>query len=1025
MQRARKLALTHWLRSILAALSLVCTPSAQALNPKLDVGQYAHTAWKVSDGFAQGPILAIAQTPDGYLWLGTGFGLYRFDGVRAVLWQTPAGQDLPSRPVRSLLAARDGTLWIGMDGGVASWKYGKLTHYPDLDGQTIHALFEDHEGTIWSSGEKEFSVPNICAIGRTGVRCYGKDGSLGGGWITSLYEDRRGNLWAVAGNGIWRWRPGPPKFYPLPFGSNYLDGIAEDDAGKLLIGMEGRIRRFLDGSIEAFSLPGRVQPFETRKLLYDRDGGLWIAAYHTGLLHFHDGRLDVFRQTDGLSGDEVVALFEDRENNLWVATNNGLDRFRDTAVASFSLNEGLSNALPRSVLADRDGSVWVATPEGLDRWREGQITTYDKRDGKLNGLSPTSLFQDRSGRIWVSTTQELGYLESNRFVSVSSTYDGRILDIAEDSAGSLWMADQQEGLLHLSRGKVVERIPWTALGHKDFALCLTADHLRGGLWLGFYGGGVSYFSDGRIQETYTAADGLGGGTVTNLHVEKDGTLWAATDSGLSRMTDGRFVTLSRESGLPCNPIHWMMQDDDRSFWLDTPCGLVHLARSEMDTWTAATDRNQAAKQMVHPTIFDSTDGVRVQQISYHAYNPPVTRSLDGKIWFVRLDGLSVFDPRHLPFNRLPPPVRIEKITADAEDYDGSSDLRLPPLARALTISYTALSLAVPEKVRFRYKLEGQDPDWREVVNERQVQYTNLAPGHYTFRVIACNNDGVWNEAGTFLKFSIAPAWYQTIWFRLCCAAAFVLLVWAAYQVRVQQVEARLAVGMEARVNERTRIARELHDTLLQGLHGLMFQFQAARNLMVRRPGEALRSLDEAIADTKKVLDESRNAIQGLRSELIQDGNLARLLAATSQELANVECAEDHPPIFDLIEEGDRKMLSMTNRSEICRMALEILRNAYRHAHAHRIEAEIRYGEQMLRIRIRDDGKGIDPEVLKEGGSSGHWGIRGVRERAEHIGAQVDFWSESGAGTEVQVGIPASIAYDTSPDGFVSRLIRKV
>lgn len=1004
-----KLAHPVWLGWIVAAWLLLCPHGAQALNPQLDVSQYAHTAWKVSDGFTPGAILAIAQTPDGYLWLGTEFGLYRFDGVHAVPWRPPAGQGLPALPVHSLLAAHDGTLWIGTDNGVASWKDSKLTHYPDINGETIHSLLEDREGTIWSAGEKGFSPATICAIGQSVVRCYGKDGSLGVGWIVSLYEDRRGDLWAIGKNGIWKWKPGPPKFYPLPFGADYLDGIGEDDSGKLLIGIDGGIRRFFDGKIEPYPLPDKVRPFTTRTLLRDHDGGLWIAVYHEGLVHVHDGKLDVFRQTDGLSNDEVVALFEDRENNLWVSTNSGLDRFRDTAVATFSLNEGLSNGLARSVLADKDGSVWIATPGGLDRWRKGQIIPYDNRDGKLNGLSPTSLFQDSSGRIWVSTTHELGYLEGNRFVSVSSTYDGRMLDIAEDSAGNLWMADQQEGLLQINGGKLLERIPWGSLGHKDFALSLAADHRRGGLWLGFYGGGISYFSHGRIQETYTAANGLGGGTVTNLQVEKDGSLWAATDGGLSRMKAGRFVTLSRESGLPCNPVHWMMQDDDHSFWLDTPCGLVRVARSELETWTAAADENQAAKRMVHPITFDSTDGVRVHEISYHAYNPTVTKSMDGKIWFVPEDGVSVIDPHYLPFNKLPPPVHIEKVMADANSYDVSSGLRFPPLVRALTINYTALSLAVPEKVRFRYRLDGQDSDWREVVNERQVRYTNLAPGHYTFHVIACNNDGVWNEAGDFLDFSIAPAYYQTNWFRVFCAAAFLLLLWAAYQYRVHQLERQFDIGLEARVDERTRIARDLHDTLMQSFNALLLRLQTVSNVLPTQPDEAKRRVDRAIEQAANAITEGRDALFELRSSTTASIELDRAISDFARELLSGSTS-DPAPEFHLQVEGTPTPLNPIVRDEVYRIATEAIRNSIRHASARRIEVEIRYDEHHLRLRIGDNGTGIDFAILNNEHNGGRWGLRGMRERAKLVGGELEVWSQVNSGTEIELKIPAASAY---------------
>jgi ligand-binding sensor domain-containing protein/signal transduction histidine kinase len=1023
------------LRATLFSIVLACSACTFALNPSLDIHQYAHTAWKVRDGFTQGVIFAIAQTPDGYLWLGTEFGLYRFDGVHAVAWQPPTGQDLPSRWVHRLLAARDGTLWIGTDKGIASWRSGKLTRYPELDGQIIYSLLEDRDGTIWSSGETFPSPAMICAIrsGR-GVQCYGNDGSLGGGRaIVSLYEDRQSSLWAVAKNGIWRWKPGAPKFYPLPNGANsrsdyvYLEGTAEDETGKLLIGMEGGIRRFFDGKTESYKLPSKIQPFPTRTLLRDRDGGLWIAVYHGGLLHVHQGRADVFRQADGLSSDEVLALFEDRENNLWVSTQDGLDRFRDTAVATLSSKEGLSNALARSVLADKDGSVWVATPGGLDRWREGQIAPFDKRDGKLNGSSPTSLFRDSGGRMWVSTTRELGYLEGDRFVSVSKTELGRIQDIAEDSNGDLWMADQQGGLLHFSGSKLVERISWASIGHQHFALSLAPDHLRGGLWIGFYEGGISYFANGHIQKTYAAAEGLVNGSVTSLRVDKDGTLWAATDSGLTRMKNGSFSTLSSRNGLPCDPVRWMIQDDDHSLWLYTSCGLMRLTRSDIDGWTGAADRHQEANQMVHPTVFDSSDGVRVHALAYRAYNPTVTKSSDGRIWFLPLDGVSVIDPPHVPFNTLPPPVHIEQVVVDWKTFDSVSDphqlLKLPPLTH-LEIDYTALSLVASEKVHFRLKLEGLDSDWHDVGDRRQAIYTNLAPRRYRFRVLACNNSGVWNEAGAYLEFAVLPTFYQTAWFRIACAVASLVLLWAIYRFRVQQLQRQFAIGLEARVNERTRIARELHDTLLQSLHGLMFQFQAARNLLPRRPDDAMRSLDDAIGETKKAVAESRDTIQGLRLEPMATGNLADFLMSTSRELAK-SAAGPLPPVFDLIEEGEQQMLSPATSNEICRIGVEILRNAYRHAHARRIEAEIRYGDHMLRLRIRDDGQGIDPSVLKEGGRVGHWGLRGIRERAERIGASLDFWSELGEGTEVELAIPGAVAYEKTRDSYRAKLLRKV
>jgi signal transduction histidine kinase len=310
-------------------------------------------------------------------------------------------------------------------------------------------------------------------------------------------------------------------------------------------------------------------------------------------------------------------------------------------------------------------------------------------------------------------------------------------------------------------------------------------------------------------------------------------------------------------------------------------------------------------------------------------------------------------------------------------------------------------------------LEGHDARWQDAGTRRQAFYNDLRPGRYHFCVIARNSDGIWNEAGASVNFSVLPAYYQTAWFRVACAVAFLFLLWILYQFRVRQLQRQFVIGLEARVNERTRIARELHDTLLQTFHGLMFQFQAVRNLLPGRVDEAIQSLDDAINETEKALAESRDAIQDLRSEPLEQRDLSDLLKAASKELTNTVTADHELPSFDLVEEGERRTLSATANNEVYRIALELLRNAFHHGNATRIEAEIRYDDHLLRIRIRDDGRGIDPKVLKDGGSAGHWGLQGVRERAERIGSRLEFWSEAGVGTEVELMVPASVAYDTS------------
>jgi signal transduction histidine kinase len=345
-------------------------------------------------------------------------------------------------------------------------------------------------------------------------------------------------------------------------------------------------------------------------------------------------------------------------------------------------------------------------------------------------------------------------------------------------------------------------------------------------------------------------------------------------------------------------------------------------------------------------------------------------------------------------------------------------------AKNIEIDYTALSLSIPERVLFRYELEGHDTEWQEPGTRRQAFYNDLRPGKYKFRVIACNGDGVWSEQGATLGFVVAPAWYQTIWFSASCLVGFVLLLWALYQFRLQQLQQQFGMMLEARLAERSRIARDLHDTLLQSFHGLMFRFQAARNMLPGRPEQAMQALDGAIARTEQAITESRGAIGDLRSEPVAQSDLAELLTAIGQELAAFEDANGNGPLFRVIVEGERRRLSSILQEEVYWIARELLRNAFQHAHAHRIEAEIRYEDHLFRMRVRDDGKGMDPNVLEAGGRPGHWGLTGLRERAQKLRVRLDFWSEIGAGTEVQLTVPAAVAYEKSYDRVRFRLFRK-
>jgi signal transduction histidine kinase len=995
---------------------LVCCAVAFAQNPSLDVNQYAHTAWRVSEGFAKGVIRSIAQTPDGYLWVGTDSGLLRFDGVQAVPWQPPPGEPLPGDDVRRLLAARDGRLWIGTFRGLASWKDGKLTHYTELDGQTVQALLEDREGTVWVGGWKP-AEGRLCRIQSGSTQCYGEDGRFGNG-VTALHEDKEGHLWAGGITGVWRWKPGPPKLYPQEHHTSDFYALSESDDGGILVATFRGITKLKNGRTEAYPLPARL-PFQPIRMLRDRQGGLWIGARaDMGVLHIHDGRTDLFTPTDGLSGGAVSSLFEDREGNIWVATTEGLDRFRMFAVPTMSVQQGLSSRNVASILAASDGSMWLGTPDGLNRWKNGQITIYRKRsvrgrqsagvvrevtDGALPEDTIVSLFEDAGGQIWVGALNGVAIYSSGRFFPVVSVPSGRVISITGDRAGNVWIS-HDEGLFQLRQARVVERIPWARLGRREPASALLHDPMQDGLWLGFPDGGVALHKHGQLRASYAGSEGLTPGRVRGFYIDRKHTLWVATVGGLNRIQDGRILTLTSRNGLPCDMVHWMMEDDDDSVWLYLACGLVRIARAEFDAW--ASD----PKQRIRTTVFDTSDGVRTFSLEF-GYSSVVAKSSDGRLWFLPFVGVSVIDPRRLAINTLPPPLDIHRIVADHRTYDPSSPVRLPPLVRDLQIDYTALSLVAPEKNRFRIKLEGRDSDWQDVGTRRQAFYTDLDPGPYRFRVVASNNSGVWNEAGATLEFSVDAAYYQTRAFQAAMAGGVFALLWMAYALRIRQVARQFNRTLDARVSERTRIARELHDTLLQSLHGLLLRFQTALYLLPDRPTEAKEALAGAIDRAAKAITEGRDAVQGLRSSTIEENNLALAISALGAELA--ADGSGIGPAFHVAVEGETQELHPILRDEVYKIAAEALRNAFRHAQAGRVEVEIRYDTEQLRLRVRDDGKGIDAEVLANQGREGHYGLRGMPERAALIGGKLAVWSEVGAGTEVELRLPARIAYATS------------
>jgi signal transduction histidine kinase/ligand-binding sensor domain-containing protein len=994
-----------------------CRP-ALAVNPTLDISQYAHTAWTVADGFAKGAIYSIAQTPDGYLWLGTEFGVLRFDGIRTTAW--PSDQVLPSSKITMLLSGRDGTLWIGTSNGLAAWKDGRLTTYPEVAGRIADRLLEDRSGTIWV---RAVTPPTgvLCAIRNSRMRCWGKDGRFGAR-VTTMYEDRKGQLWFGEPHGVWQWSQSDPRFYPVP-GDKFVQALDEDADGVLLVLLSGSIHRMVDGKLsELYRLPGASGQLTTVvQALRDRAGALWLGALGGGLTHIHDGRIDQFSQTEGLSSDSVAGLFQDREGNIWVATHGGLDRFRTLPVTAFTLQQGFSSLRILSVVASTDGSVWLRTANGVNHWTDGHVTVYRESPDLSNGaqapppaqedtintvaLSGGSLFQDVSGRVWASTVRSVGYFDHGRFHVVAGLPGGRVHAITGDREGNLWLAHETRGLLHVASDHLVDQVSWERLGHAEYADALAVDPSNGGLWLGFYGGDVALVKDGQVRTSYTAGEALTPGRVNDLRFGRDGALWAANEGGLNRLKGGRIATLSSRGGLPCDAAHWTMEDDAGDFWVSMPCGLVRIARTELDAWVSRAESKHPDQQTVSVTTFGSSDGVR-SRANAGPFSPHVAKATDGRLWFFPLEGLTVLDPGRMSLKSVATPVSIERITADRTSYDPSSAVngrvRLPPLTRDLQIDYTALSFVAPEKIRFRYKLENLDRDWQDVGNRRQAFYTNLRPGTYRFRVTA-SNSGVWNEEGASVDFSVAPTFYQTTWFVALSLASVIALVWTAHRIRLRMVEKHeeeiSALNerlMKAQEQERIRIAAELHDGVMQELLAVtMMLGTAKRRIDDHSPAKA--TIDKIQDRMIRVGTDIRRLSHDLHPPILQEAGLPRAVQTYCERFAAgsglpVSCDADES-VHDLSPGASLALF---------RIMQEALGNAARHATAKQITVRLSRANGEVSLSVSDDGVGFDASRLS---SPGGLGLITMRERASQLDGTFEFDSAPGRGTTIQVVIP--------------------
>ena len=984
------------------------------------IAQFAHTAWGPKDG-APNVVDVLAQSSDGYLWLAGPNGLYRFDGVVFESYKPQSGGPFPARRVSSLFALPNGDLWIGFPNGISLLRNGDVRNYTTRDGVpagVVWSFAQDRDGRIWAATES-----GLVRLEGNRWKDVGKDWNFPGKSAHALFLDRQGTLWVATEDSLVFLPSGARRFQLTGIAIGQVLQITQAASGKLWMAETTRSVRPIPLSDKGQPPDGTEVQVGSAGIVFDNDGALWITSLGDGLrrapapallrgkIQEFSGAVESFTAKDGLSDDFVRAILEDREGNIWVGTNNGLDRFRKTNLVPVVLPFKLSYA----VLAAGDaGDAWVQHLAVMVRIHGGRADR-----GHPVPWQAVYAYRDPAGVIWWLWEDAIYRYNTGNYTRVAlppsfpKPYSAALMAATKDGFGVLWLAAEREGLFYLEKGRW-QRLE-TASEFANLSPRAAFTDSMGRAWFGYEEGTIIILEHENIQRVFPANDSPVG-SVRAIN-GRGPHIWVGGELGLTFFDGNRFRRIVPADVETFGSVLGVEETSNGSLWLAESRGVIQVPASEVQQ--ALDDPSYRVKYR----IFDSLDGLP-GTFAGVVNNSKEIQGTDGLLWFVASAGIVWGDPAHISTNALPPPVSIRYVRANGRQRDSLANLVLPPRTTNLQIGYTALSLAVPEKVRFRYKLEELDEVWQDVGTRREAFYTNLSPGKYRFHVIACNNDGVWNDTGATLDFRVSPAWYQTIWFRSFYVVAFGLFLWALHQLRLRQLARQFNMRLEERVGERTRIARELHDTLLQNLHGLMFQFQAASNMVHKRPADAKQTLDNAIIETEEAIAESQDAIRGLRSEQVVQTDLAQLLTAMANELARSQNPDHKPPAYRVIVEGERRTLLPVMQDEVYRIAREVLRNAFQHASAHQVEAEIHYDVHAFRLRIRDNGKGIEPEVLKKGKRAGHWGLPGIQERAQRIGAKLEVWSEAGAGTEVELTVPAVLAYETSRDHSRFRLFRR-
>jgi ligand-binding sensor domain-containing protein len=988
------------------AIALSNTIPIRALDPSTPLANYSRQTWLMENGLPQNTVTAIIQTRDGFVWLGTEAGLVRFDGNTFQLFDRTSFPALPDNDICCLLETPDGSMWIGTSAGLARLQNGGVRAYSTRDGlpgNGIRCLALAGDGQLWVntdqgisrlSGDKFLPVENSSS--RTKVLAANASGASSFWVETSKLDETASDTWkqSVEQAGLTQ--------DLIDFRAALGDGQTAFAGKSLLLVMRGD--RILQQLSAGKDLPGnRIQA-----LAADREGTLWIGT-NSGLARLAAGKLQSLPVTDPLATASVLALMEDREGNMWVGTEaGGLHILRDQRFKVLDARSALASDTTTAVVEDRAGTLWVGTQgaglSALMRGDDGSVkaTTWTLHDGLMSDLI-LSLAAAPNGDIWVGTPDGLNRIHGKKidaYTSADGLPDDFIRSLLVDSDNSLWIGTRR-GLVHWvnssgDKGTVPQQPQMTILTQanglgSDTVGAMVRDK-SGDLWAATLGG-LSRLH-GTAISNFTTANGLSSNVITALLPLDDGTLLIGTqDHGLNFWSGQKFVAVIG-GGLDLLTIHAILDDTHGHLWFATSDG---IARCD---WNRSADPNSEAP-CSHWLTFGTADGLHSRETAANSH-PSATRSIDGHLWFATPRGLVEVDPAHFPVNTVEPPVAVERFAVDDSDQPLFGSGASPKIAAGhvhFEFDYAGLSYTAPLKVRYRYRLDGFDHDWTDAGARRTAYYTNIPTGRYTFRVQAANNDGVWNTTGAAISFELKPHFYQTLWFyglMLLAISAGVLLV---IQGRLRSAKREFS----AVLGERSRIAREIHDTLAQGYVGISVELEMLAELLRQRKNDAAaEQLDKTRAYVREGLADARQSIWALRTQDAQE----TILPVKITRLVEAAGGENLAARFNVF--GAYRPLAPGTELEILRIAQEAIHNVKKHAGAQRLSVQLKYEPAAIELEVSDDGKGGAADQLKASGP-GNFGLTGMRERAAAINGVLMVTSVAGEGTSVRLRAPAAVS----------------